>query len=54
MENDTSKPPPVARKPRPPSEQEARRDREAKALRANLKRRKDQAREREAGGKGEG
>jgi hypothetical protein len=47
-ERDSPKPPAQPPGRRPPTEQEARRAREAEALRANLKRRKEQARARKA------
>ncbi|HEX5326700.1 MAG TPA: hypothetical protein VFW75_08535 [Acetobacteraceae bacterium] len=48
---DDRKPAPAAGRPRPAGAQETRRLREAAALRANLRKRKQQARAREAGEK---
>ena len=48
MERDSRKPPAQPPGRPPPTEQEARRAREAEALRTNLKRRKEQARARKA------
>jgi hypothetical protein len=47
-ERENHKPPAEPPEQRPPTEQEVRRAREATALRANLKRRKEQARARKA------
>jgi hypothetical protein len=48
MDRTQRKPPGQSTGQAPPSEQEARRAREAEALRANLKRRKEQSRARKA------
>jgi len=48
MERESRKPPAQPTGRRAPSEQETRRAREAEALRANLRRRKEQARARKA------